>query len=65
MFKGVRSKSRYDCQRQIPDSAEKFTAAKIEKQPPQCSAKEGLEGTAQIFSCECCEIFKNIYFEKH
>ena len=29
----------------------------------RCSVKEGLEGPAQMFSCECCEIFKNTYFE--
>ena len=29
------------------------------------SVKEGLQGPPQVFSCECCEIFKNTYFEKH
>ena len=27
--------------------------------------KEGLQGPTQVFSCECCKIFKNTYFEKH
>ena len=27
--------------------------------------KEDLQGPTQVFSCECCEIFKNTYFEKH
>ena len=31
----------------------------------RCSVKEGVQGAAQVFSCEYCEIFKNIYFEKH
>ena len=31
----------------------------------RCSLKEGLQGPAQVFFCECCEIFKNTYFEKH
>ena len=32
----------------------------------RCSVKEGLQRpAAQVFSCECCEFFKNTYFEKH
>ena len=31
----------------------------------RCSVKEDLHGPAQVFSCECCEIFKKIHFEKH
>ena len=34
-------------------------------QAPEVFCKEGLQGLAQVFSCEYCEIFKNIYFEKH
>ena len=29
------------------------------------SVKEGLQRSAQVFSCEYCKIFKNTYFEKH
>ena len=31
----------------------------------RCSVKEGLQMPAQVFSSECCEFFKNTYFEKH
>ena len=31
----------------------------------RCSLEEGLQGPAQVFFCECCEIFKSTYFEKH
>ena len=31
----------------------------------RCSVNKGLQGPAQVFSCESCEIFKNTYFEKH
>ena len=30
----------------------------------RCSVKEALQGPAQMFSCECCEIFKSTDFEK-
>ena len=30
----------------------------------RCSLKECLQGPAQVFSCDYCEIFKNTYFEK-
>ena len=43
----------------------KFAAAKIQKQPSRRSVKEGLQGPAQVLSCECCENFRNFYFEKH
>ena len=43
----------------------KFAAAKIQKQPSSRSVKEGLQGPAQVLSCECCETVKNFYFEKH
>ena len=29
------------------------------------SVKEDLQGPAQVLSCECCEIFKNTYFQTH
>ena len=41
-----------------------FSAAKIQKQLP-CSVKEGLQGLAQVFSCEHWKMFKSTYFEKH
>ena len=31
----------------------------------RCSVKEGMQRSAQVFSCEYCEIFKNTYFEKY
>ena len=31
----------------------------------RCSVKEHLQRPAQVFSCEYCKIFKNIFFEKH
>ena len=50
-----------------------FANAKIQKQPvgllQTCQVgvllKEGLQVPAQVFFCECCEIFKNTYFEKY
>ena len=38
---------------------------KSRSSPRRCSVKEGLQGPAQMFSCEYCEIFKNTYFGKH
>ena len=31
----------------------------------RCSVTEGMQRSAQVFSCEYCKIFNNTYFEKH
>ena len=41
-----------------------FAAAKTHRSHCRYSVKEGLQGPAQVFSCQCCETFKNTYFEK-
>ena len=48
----------------------KFAARKIQKQTSKVFSKRSPEsliktGFSTVFACECCEIFKNIYFEKH
>ena len=67
VFKGVRNKSRCACQQQIPDSSEKgyLLLRKSRSSHRRCFVKEDLQGLPQVFSCECAEIFKNTYFEKH
>ena len=65
VFKGVWSKKQRDCQQEMSDSAEKryLLPRKSRSSHRWCSVKEGLQGSAQMFTCECCEIFKNTNFE--
>ena len=67
VFKEVRIKSWCNSQQQIPDSAEKkyLVPRKPRSSRYRCSVKEGLQGPALMFSCECCAIFRSTYFEKH
>ena len=52
---------------EIPDSAEKGIPLprKSRSSHRRSSVKEGLQGPAQVFSCEYCEIYKDTYLEKY
>ena len=52
---------------EIPDSAEKGIPLprKSRSIHRRSSVKEGLQGPAQVFSCEYCEIYKDTYLEKY
>ena len=66
VYKGVRSKrSSATVSNKYQIQPKDLLSPKFRSSHCRCSVKEGLQGPAQMFSCECCKIFKNTYFEKH